>query len=333
MNAWRWRNRLRRIWTRASRFGVPWSHRSGRRNVPYPKLFIVGAPRSGTTWVNTIFAHHPQVVTETESLLYPRVMEPLRTHGVRQQQGWGEVLGSYRAHRHEVVGIHRYVSERVFRRILDDAQASVAACPTWTDDDAASYVIRRVIDHFFYEHGGSSQHLFVEKTPVHVSYGREIMRTFRDAKVLHVLRDGRDVCASLEVRAREVDWAPRWRLRQIRIWKQFAEAGMDLVDDPEFRGRTQLVRYEDLKHDAAGQITRLFDFAELPHKPRVIQRIVRQTEFRRQRKKGPGKHNNRGEVGSWKDHFSAEDQQLFEQTAGDLFCRCGYGPEQAARAA
>jgi hypothetical protein len=333
MIPWRWRNRLRRTWTRMSRLPVPRSAAGSRRQPPYRKLFLVGAPRSGTTWTNTIFALHPQVMTETESLLYPRVMDLLRTHGARKPQAWMEILGSYRAHQRDVVGIHRYASERTFRRILDDARESVAACPTWTDDDAANYIIRRVIDHFFYAHGGSPKHLFVEKTPIHVNYGREILRTFREAKVIHVLRDGRDVCASLEVRATEADWAPTWRLRQIRIWKQFVEAGMDLLEDTEFRGRVELVRYEEMKHDPVGQIARLFDFAELPATPRLVRRVARQTDFRRHRKAGPGKHNNKGVVGSWRNFFSEEDLRLFDETAGNLFRRCGYHIEQMPRAA
>lgn len=333
MIPWRWRNRIRRAWTRLSRLPLPPSAAGGRDQPPYRKLFVVGAPRSGTTWINTIFAQHPRVITETESLLYPRVMELLRTHGARKPQAWNEILGSYRSHRHDVVGIHRYTSERSFRKILADARESVAACPTWTDEDAANYVIRRVIDRFFYAHGGTPKHLFVEKTPIHVNYGKEILRTFREAKVLHVLRDGRDVCASLEVRARQADWAPRWRLRQIRIWKQFVEAGMDLLEDVEFRGRVELVRYEEMKRDPAGQIARLFNFADLPCTPRVAQRVARRTDFRRHRKAGPGEHNNRGVVGSWRDHFSEEDLQLFDETAGDLFRRCGYATEEISRAA
>jgi hypothetical protein len=78
MIPWRWRNRLRRTWTRMSRLPLPRSSAGNCGQPPYRKLFVVGAPRSGTTWINTIFAQHPRVITETESLLFPRVMELLR---------------------------------------------------------------------------------------------------------------------------------------------------------------------------------------------------------------------------------------------------------------
>jgi hypothetical protein len=315
------------------RWCAPWAADLGEET-PFPKLFIVGAPRSGTTWINTIFAHHRLVLTTaTESRLYPEVMARLRKHGAHRAQAWDEILESYLSQRQQVLGIHRYVGERTFRQILKEARCRVVECPAWSDDDAANYVIRQVIDRFFYEHGGSEKHLFVEETPLHVMYGREILRAYPEAKILHVLRDGRDVCASLQARSQEADWAPRQRLHQIRIWKQSVEAGMDLLDEREFQDRTALVRYEDVKCNPVAEITRLFDFAGLPAWPHEVQQIAEETEFNRHREKDPGKHNNRDVVGGWRECFSDEDQRLFAKYAGDLFLHCGYQFEDRAHAA
>ena len=43
----------------------------------YPKLFIVGCPRSGTSWVTSLVSHHPDVVAvPIETHAYPLVYEP-----------------------------------------------------------------------------------------------------------------------------------------------------------------------------------------------------------------------------------------------------------------
>jgi hypothetical protein len=313
-----------------SDFRRPWAPAGGQQAAVYPKLFIVGAPRSGTTWVNTIFACHPSVITERESSLYSRIMKPLRTLGARNSAAWEKIT---EPRPRGAVGLHRYVSDRVLARIVADAQSRLRAGVPWTDDDAANYVIRRIIDHFFLVHGGSAKHLFVEKTPVHVFYGREILRAFAEAKILLVLRDGRDVCVSLEVRSRGAGWPAMSRSDQIQMWKQAVEAGIALREDPEFRHRTEVVRYEAMKRDPLSEITRLFAFAELPATPRLVQRIARETDFRRHRKTGRGQHNHQGVVGGWRKHFSPEDLQQFEQDAGDLLRRCGYGEGNGTRAA
>ncbi len=330
MNTWRRRNDVRRLWTRISSFLAPWVAARGEQTASYPKLFIVGAPRSGTTWVNTIFAHHPSVITERESSLYSRIMEPLRTLGARNPAAWEKILHSKSR---GPIGLHRYVSDRVLAEIVAAAQSRLTAGVRWTDEDAANFVIRRIIDHFFFAHGGSPRRLFVEKTPVHVLYGREILRAFSDAKILIVLRDGRDVCASLEIRARGADWDATSRFDQIQTWTQSVKAGIALREDPEFQDRIELVRYETLKRDPISEITRLFAFAGLPTTPRMVKRVARRTEFRRHRKTGPGRHNNKGVVGGWRDLFSEGDLRLFEQHAGDLMRRCGYGDESGTRAA
>jgi hypothetical protein len=94
-----------------------------------------------------------------------------------------------------------------------------------------------------------------------------------------------------------------------------------------------LVRYEDLQRAPEDEIARLFTFGGLPASPRLVRRVARQTEFRRHRKHGPGKHNNKGVVGSWREYFSPEDERLFAQTAGELFVRCGYRFDDQAHAA
>jgi len=39
--------------------GMRWSRPSPLPTVAYPKVFVVGCPRSGTTWIDDIFRRHP----------------------------------------------------------------------------------------------------------------------------------------------------------------------------------------------------------------------------------------------------------------------------------
>ena len=328
MISWRWRNHIRRIASHST-FRSIWAR------VPrsYPKLFIVGAPRSGTTWINLIFANHPRVVTENESLLYPVILNTITKHGARNPETWRRLAEAYRNPVHHTVGIHRFISYRAFRRILAEMQSNLNQLPGWTDEYTADQLVRRVIDHFFYRHLGTDRHLFVEKTPAHVLYSQQILNAFPEAKILHVIRDGRDVCASLEARSKMVDWAPEDRRKQIDIWKSHVEAGLTISDDSRYADRVATVRYEDVLADPVCQVTRLFEFAGVPVESGLVERVVEQTKFRKHRNKGPGKHNNKGVAGNWRNHFSAEDERLFAELAGDLSARCGYEMNAQRRAA
>jgi hypothetical protein len=39
-------------------------------------VFLIGCPRSGTTWLQRLLASHPQVRTVQETFLFPRYISP-----------------------------------------------------------------------------------------------------------------------------------------------------------------------------------------------------------------------------------------------------------------
>jgi hypothetical protein len=221
----------------------------------------------------------------------------------------------------------------MYEQILKDTRREVDSHPDWTDDVAACCVIRAVLDAYFTAKLGTRRDLLVEKTPAHVFYGREILTAFPEARLLHVLRDGRDVCVSLQMRSLAVNWAPRDRRAQIKLWKRHVEKGRELVSDPEYAGRTMQIRYEDIKRDPVSAIAQLYDFAGLECADGFAQQVAEQTDFTRHGKTGDGMHNRKGIVGDWKNHFTPEDNRLFRRLAGELLERCGYYWEDEAQAA
>src|SRR5687768_8936227 len=61
----------------------------------------------------------------------------------------------------------------------------------------------------------------VERTPLHVLHLPLLAEIYPDAKVLHVIRDGRDVARSIAWR----DWGPDSIAGAAREWRQCVEAG------------------------------------------------------------------------------------------------------------
>ncbi len=79
------------------------------------------------------------------------------------------------------------------------------------------------------------KHRWVEKTPAHVRMIDRILNKYPDAKVLFVVRDGRDVTVSMRKRFGNFD-------KGLRRWVEDNRQGLIWVHDP----RIMLVRYEDL---------------------------------------------------------------------------------------
>ena len=79
------------------------------------------------------------------------------------------------------------------------------------------------------------KHRWVEKTPAHVRMIGRIFTRYPDAKVLFVVRDGRDVAISIRKRLGNFE-------KGLRRWIDDNRHGMAWTNDP----RVMMVRYEDL---------------------------------------------------------------------------------------
>lgn len=284
---------------------------------PVRKVFVVGCPRSGTTWVQAILQHHPLALGTTESHAYGRT-DPVRRHGHLSRRGWGALFAEPGPH--PSVGLQWYADRRTLRHLAVDA-----ATRARSGDEAADRFVAAVFDAFVEREGGSPAHLLVEKTPNHLLHARRILTQFPEARMIEVVRDGRDVCASLDARLPYITWGARDRRTQVATWVRYVEAGEALRADPAFSDRVVRVRFEDLKAQPEAEVRRLFAFADLEVTDDDVGRIVASTDFSRAGGRSDGSSPNRkGEVGDWANHFTEADAALFAELAAGACAAAGY---------
>lgn len=181
-------------------------------------IFVVGARRSGTYWVQRILAAHPEVASvPSESHLFSHGIAPL--------------FERFRHTRPDVGGIG---STYIDRDVLLDAG-------------------RRFCDRVLGESLEPGKKFLVERTPLHVLHLGLMASLYPDGRFVHVVRDGRDVARSLLAN----EWGPRRIDEAAREWARCARAGLrdapdgtvevryeDLLADPD-RGVRRL--YEGLR--------------------------------------------------------------------------------------
>ena len=188
---------------------------------PYRKVFIVGCPRSGTTWLAQMLRLHSQVIaSQRESHVYPLIYDPftymsmwnfrqrikagkwiLRNYGMpalliglTPEILWRGILSTYKIYqRNDEVGPHLLVSYPDLKHLMNQVEDQYHQSDYYTK---ANHLIEQIFDLFFQKAGGTSHHLFLEKTPMHIRHVNVILNHFPEAKVIEMIRDGRDVCAS-----------------------------------------------------------------------------------------------------------------------------------------
>lgn len=131
-------------------------------------VFLVGAPRSGTTYLQRLLATHPKIKTAQESHLFDN-------HIGYQFFHWDRLSTPFITGKRIGVGIPCYHTEESFTKILKEFSLKLLA----------PFLVELQPDE-----------IFLEKTPYHSLYIKDIVRIFPDSKIIHLVRHPFDACRS-----------------------------------------------------------------------------------------------------------------------------------------
>lgn len=283
-----------------------------------PRLvLLVGAPRSGTTWLQTMLGAHPDVVTPQETDLFSRYLQPLLNAWTREEAG-----GPDRWARRRYKGLHSVLTDDDFTGLGRDLLTTVVARAAALRPGAS---------------------VVVEKTPSHSRCAEAIARFAPDAVVVHLVRDGRDAAASMVAASSGWGgwWAPRTAARAAVVWRDHVEGARRCrAANPYLE-----LRYEDLRRDGASALATVLahcglegdedtcagwiDSYSLEQMSAGEGTIVIGGAFAAAAagRTEPEGFFGPGERGAWADHWSPDDRLAFDAVAGDLLVELGYAPD------
>ena len=183
-----------------------------------PAVYVIGAPRSGTTWVQLMLGSHPEVATPVELSFFSDFAAPW--YGAWDRACAGGAGQIKPAH----WGLPAALTEEEFEQALKD-------------------VVERVYRSLLAAKPGART--VVEKDPQYCMCVDAIVRTVPRARFIHVLRDGRDVVCST-VRVSE-SWGSVWAPGRVAgaagLWRLFTQSALRARSAP---GGYMEIRYEDL---------------------------------------------------------------------------------------
>jgi len=187
--------------------------------------------------------------------------------------------------------------------------------------------------------GGS---VLVEKNPKHVLRLPFLDALFPHARFLHIVRDGRDVVASLMFRNRGARWGhlqvPGWRellaahrddnhVRCAHQWRIAIETARS--DGARLGERYAEMRYEDLVGDPPATLERVFAFIGLGVAETVLafsRKIQDATagSYHARRQVRHYVENHRRRVGRFRENLSGEQIAAVEAVSGSVLRELGY---------
>jgi hypothetical protein len=210
-----------------------------------PPVFIVGSPRSGTTFLRNVLNRHPSLAICDETRFFADIY----------QRRW--LFGSLENTKNRRRLVEEYLATARFRRLGMDSQ--------WLKEkllrEATSYpALFTGILEAYAESQGKKR--FGEKTPHHAFRAKTLCEWYPGTPIIHLVRDPRDVVASLQ----RIRWAPKSVINNVSMWLLFNRAARRLQTHPGYL----LVHYETLITHPEQELARICAHLEEDCDPSIL---------------------------------------------------------------
>jgi Sulfotransferase family len=262
-------------------------------------VFLVGSPRSGTTWLQLLLSRSPAIATVPETQLFSRYM-----HSMVEQ--WNDDRITARP-----IGLTKLLGDEEFRGLLRSTTAVVFGKIAQSKPSAT---------------------VVLEKTPGHVRCSHEILELWPDAHFIHIIRDPRSVVASLRAASRS--WASDWA--SPRAWKNCERWIVDVSTGRQIRSATpnyHEVTYEELSVGGPDVMMRILAGLGVPSSLNECKRYIDECDIENlKRLPVPRGFFRLGKTDSWEVELSTWEIALVELLAGPLMSELGFKPVNGSKA-
>lgn len=277
----------------------------GEKKILESPVFIIGAERSGTTWLQRLIIEHSQVTGGQESNFFLIFAQCL---GLKSDCNTDS---------REVGMLHYWLPGEL------EAEVLVFWNKTFVP------LLRKK----------PSAIKLSEKTPTHALHVDKIAEFLPNAQFIHIIRDSRSVVASLNAARAGWGhyWAPKSTKKAAISWWRFVNAartsGEKLPADKYYE-----VYYEDLLNDTYTELSKIYDFIGLKYTQTELDKIIQKQEFQNQKKlagtgfldkegnelKEPKGFFRKGVANSWKSDLNIIQKLIAWRYTRKLMRKCGY---------
>ena len=197
-------------------------------------IFVVGCGRSGTTLLAVLLDRHSQIAMTPETHFYDRFF---------RRYGYDQTLDT---HEKLIAALDR--EPRFHDMKLDTAQV-LERFRLYPCD--CKHLFLALLEEYGHKH---NKPRVGEKTPDHLEFIPKIVEWFPSARIICIMRDGRDVAQSFM----QVHWTRKHKRLQGMVWRWCAKTCLEYLK--RFPDHMIYVRLEDLLREPSSVMSRIADF-------------------------------------------------------------------------
>lgn len=231
------------------------------------RIFIVGCARSGTTLLQGLLATHPQITSFPESKFFSYLVPQFE-------------------HRRLAIGISSRHIKPILKEFFNEIghpelAKSLPKTPLFLGQYTRKFT--KMLDEIAEYRG---KNIWVEKTPEHLEHIEYIERFIPEAKIIHIIRDGKDVVSSIYDLAKQ--YPHIWNLNNeidldscIDLWIKAISISQSYL----YKQNHFFVQYKELIADTSRVLKEICQFIDIEfcqemveHYSDVIGTLVRERE-------------------------------------------------------
>jgi hypothetical protein len=275
----------------------------------YSPFFVSGVPKSGTTWLGRLLDSHPEISCKGEACMHAFIKSLIAISNeyngllLGRSDKFSDSNEFPPLNEAEVYDMGRYFIELRLKSIADPGKADLK--------------------------------LVGEKDPYHVVNFPALNKMFPEAKVIHIIRDGRGVVVSawhhnLRITAQGVQTAgfDKFMDEAAGQWGAMHRRARETAH--LLGGRYLEVRYEDLLADPLPQLKKVLDHLGADSGEEVMRRCLEAASFEKLSKgRAAGQEDSKsffrkGIADDWKTHMTPTQIQRFDARSGGMLGELGY---------
>lgn len=273
-------------------------------------VFLIGHPRSGTTWLMWLLAQHPAVVSCNHAGFF-HALQPLRTWWTQRTPFAKNIHVFRRTAESQVEAEYTKIN---LAEQLDEAQFTALARP----------LTESVFQAIAAAKPGAA--VAVEQTPENALFFDWLHPILPDAYFLHIYRDPRAVAASMRQALR--DWAdpndfPNHPVQIARSWNRYMDLGKHIQERTD---RYLAISYEDLRSRGASALQGIFEWLDLDTSVEACARYLEASTIDKMKQKNrmPRGFFRRGQSGGWEQDLKASQIRMVEYISAPWMEVLGY---------
>jgi hypothetical protein len=300
-----------------------------RQFFPREKFFIFGHARSGTTLLMRLIRLHPEVHCNYQAHFFTR--QPLLKSLVNTPEA------------------EEWLTRKSNR---------------WNQGRDLSPLVLRAAADFIMERDAAKEvkNIVGDKSPSSTIHGqavRDMHSIYPDAKLVYIIRDGRDVLISERFRnlveeSKFLKAEDKRVIKELRkdqtpftngtrsiftetVIRRVAKGWVTNVQETEEEGKRLFgdhycsLRYEDMLEHPFDELTRLWKFLGVKKIDESLEEKIKaemesnpDEEWQAKRNEGIASFLPKGHAGNWERLFTARDKSLFKEVAGEMLIKWNY---------